>query len=168
MSRAAAAAHRAWRKLMPVFSTVFRYFVSNQDGSVMSAPISGGIPTTLASGQDPYGIAVDATSVYWTNTSEGTVMREPFVGGPPVILASEQPGPLGIAVDATRAYWAAGIDSTGDGNVMTMPLAGGMVTKLASAQNGPLSIAVDDTSVYWTDPGGDPIIGGKLVKIAKP
>jgi len=44
----------------------------------------GGTLTTLASGQNwPQGIAVDATSVYWTNYRGGTVMKVPTGGGTP-------------------------------------------------------------------------------------
>ncbi|HLK41474.1 MAG TPA: hypothetical protein VKU41_32215 [Polyangiaceae bacterium] len=41
-----------------------------------SVPRGGGTVTTLVSGLNrPYGIAVDATHVYWTNNGDGRVMK---------------------------------------------------------------------------------------------
>jgi hypothetical protein len=45
------------------------------NGTVMKAPIGGGTPTILVSGQNaPEDIVVDATSVYWS-THDGTIMK---------------------------------------------------------------------------------------------
>ena len=41
----------------------------------MKVPWMGGTPTTLVSTQNDVGIAVDATSVYWTDYIRGTVMK---------------------------------------------------------------------------------------------
>ena len=87
----------------------------------MKVALAGGSPVNLASEQSyPWGIAVDAASVYWTNYHGGEVMKVALAGGSPVTLASTQNGPRRIAVDATSVYWT----NNGDGTVMKVALGG--------------------------------------------
>jgi hypothetical protein len=141
-------------------------------GSVVSAPLAGGEPTTIASAQSiPGSIAVDSTSVYWA-TATG-LMMSPRGGGPPVTVApSRGSGDASLmAVSGRRAYWVDGppadacsFDDAGavvgaacTVSLMSVPLEGGAPTTLVSAPLStfyPTSLAVDGTSVYWTDCNG--------------
>ncbi len=106
--------------------------------------------TVLASGQAaPWGIAVDATSVYWTNSGDGTVMKAPIGGGTPSLLSSGGATPMPIALDTTNLYWG----DAGRGVVMKVPLGGGPASAVACCTGPLVSIALDGTNVYWTKGG---------------
>jgi hypothetical protein len=100
------------------------------------------------------GIAVDATSVYWTDQS-GPIMKVPVGGGSPVTVANGFT-PYVIAVDSTSIYWSE------SGTLKKVAIDGG--TPITLAQNNMASIwgiAVGSTGVYWTEGSN-----GSVMKIA--
>lgn len=151
------------------------YYVSQ--GKLMKVPRGGGVSTVLAEFQwNPWGIAVDSTSVYWTepegfrgmdggHVADGVVMRVSRLGGAPDKLISgitvhSVIGPQqNIALDETNIYWTDlgtfdGHDSA-DGSVNKISKAGGPAMTIASGEDAPYAIAADGTNVYWTAIGSN-------------
>ncbi len=160
-----------------------------ETGVVKSAPLAGGAATTLASGlSHPFGIAVNATNVFWaeqnsTSTGRGAV-RTVLIGGTCVgavgiagttcttLNTTPLNNPQYIALDATNVYFTElGTFDTvsgmrlSDGTINKVPLAGGAVTQLATGLNGPQTIAVDATNIYWAE-NANAVAGAGFVKKA--
>jgi sugar lactone lactonase YvrE len=127
----------------------------------------------LASEQNrPSGLAVDATSVYWSNSGghpaftrdagpNGSIMKVSVDGGSVTSLVSGLDSPSAIAVDQANIYWTEWYGSV----VKRLPLKGGEPITLASGKGALDNVVVDDTNVYWSDLGRGtvmkmPISGG--------
>jgi hypothetical protein len=151
---------------------------SSATPSVITAPtaVGPGLPglVTLAAGQTcPWGMAIDATSVYWTTCGDptsGNVLKVPKAGGDIVTLAAGD-RLSGIAVDGTSVYWVAGTFDASSGAIMKVPVGGGTPTTLTSRPGAPAHLAVDASYVYWAEqmPGSImkvPLTGGPPTQVA--
>jgi hypothetical protein len=130
-------------------------------GSTIDAPIDspptcnqtdgGGTPTLIASGQkQPFGVAVDGTSIYWGNQGDGTIVKCPLAGcggTPPQVIASGQSYPEAVHVQGNYVYWINFF-----GSLQRCPITGcgdaGVESYPATAGAG---FAVDSNNVYWTE-----------------
>jgi hypothetical protein len=97
--------------------------------TLLKVPVRGGSVTTLYSGDSTgvAGIALDATSVYWTNFSDepgwpGSVMKIPLGGGPTTTLAAGQYDTGDIVVDSASVYWTGVDDYSCTFRLMSAPL----------------------------------------------
>lgn len=79
-------------------------------GTVMQAPIAGGTPIVLATGQAwPSSIVTDApfggSSVYWADANGGAIYSTPIGGGTVKLFESGLYETQALAVDSHSVYW---------------------------------------------------------------
>ncbi|MBI5535764.1 MAG: hypothetical protein HY898_23735 [Deltaproteobacteria bacterium] len=136
-------------------------------GGIWKVAKTGGTATLISPQNFAYGLAIDATDVFFALSSDDKIMKMPKAGGAASELATAITGtPKGVALDADTVFWfevtdvvKVGKDGTG---------------KKSIAQNvvGTNSIAVDGSWVYFavfTNPGSIQKArtdGAKVVKLA--
>ena len=114
----------------------------------------------LATTNAPWGLAVDATTVYVAG--QGVTGLRPLVSVP---IAGGSPSPLTatscftVAIDETRVYWS---DGTSILSCAKRNCADSTTTLGRTSVGETHGIAVDATSVYWATTSG-----GKIMKVGK-
>ncbi|MBX3131111.1 MAG: hypothetical protein KF718_30605 [Polyangiaceae bacterium] len=125
-----------------------------------------GSPPVVLVGEahDAYGIALDASHVYFTrapSSGSGLVQRVPKTGGAVETLAAGQSRPRSLVVDQTHVYFT----TPTSGEVKRVRKDGAALTVLASFQNFPEGIAVAGSWLFWVRSSAP---GGKLMRLALP
>jgi hypothetical protein len=107
------------------------------------------------------GIAVDATSVYFTDigmgagivSPVGSVSKVPLRGGAVTTLASGQVDPEAIAVSGPYVYWTTRTPNnvTSSNLITRATLDGANPFGLVTGAGVPVDLAVDGSHVFWVD-----------------
>jgi hypothetical protein len=146
---------------LAVDSTNVYWTAAGTENRVYSAPLGGGTPQQLATGQgDPREIVLDNGVLYWGNFGIGSgntasVAHYSLPGGPAAQLVQNRPrGVWGVAVDSTHVYWAN--QTAGTISRDTIGTSTGAV-ELASLNQTPWDLVVDNTHVYWTNYDGSSV-----------
>jgi len=131
--------------------TTSAYFLRDTGDALQSAPLTGGVPSTLstASSGTTNAIASDGAYVYWAaNGTPGSIFKTPVGGGSTSTLASVGGVVTGLAVYGTDLYFTV----SSPGKVGRISLTDVFATQrtVASPEDGPSSLFVDGAGAVWT------------------
>ncbi len=119
---------------------------------------AGGASVRLLDWMGVFGIALDASHIYWAGH---TALRGTLAGdsiGSVGYLAPAGYDAWSVALDDTHVYLGISSIGAGPGAVMRVPKGSSTAQTLSAGQ--PYRVAVDDNDVYWTD-------SDKVMKVSK-
>ncbi len=123
-----------------------RYGVNN-NGRLSKIGLSDVDPTDLletGSGTRPYGVAADASALYWTNFQSHNVMTAGLDGSAPMALATLLTEPAALAANATHLCWSE------LGALLAMPKAGGTPNRIPRS-GIPRGVTAAPTHCYFAE-----------------
>jgi hypothetical protein len=129
---------------------------SGGTGGAADPPGSGpGSAQLLATTRAPWGVAVDATTVYVAAQMTGPLIAVPVAGGTPTQLATASV--FTVTIDETSIYWSDGR------SIYSCSKQGCAASTVALSPSGLAhGIAVDAANVYWANTSD-----GKVTKVGK-
>ena len=132
-------------------------------------------PGTVVNQVDnPQGVAVNATHIYWANDSYGEhrIGRAKLEGEeaievePKFFTPAASRAPFGVALDTTHIYFTSYAQGNNSGFVSRVPLEGGEEEELFIGDGSVRGVALDTTHVYWTNQGEEAIGRAGLAEFA--
>lgn len=130
---------------------------------VLGLTVASETNLTLVAADDPRGVAVDGTYVYWAETTLGTIGRAKLDGTEVNKSWLAIPtAPTFLAVDGTYIY--INHEEAGQRHIARAKLDGSGLNKTFIASIGLESrgVAVDGTFIYWAESSGQDIYRAKL------
>jgi hypothetical protein len=126
---------------------------TGQGGAVMKLPVAGGSAIPVASSQNKaFGLALNASNVYWSSASAGgTIQSLPLSGGSAAAVVGAANSPV-IAVNSTSLFFHdCPTENTWCAAVRRMPLSGGASQSIGTGTIQGF-LALNSAYLYWATP----------------
>jgi virginiamycin B lyase len=115
-------------------------------GRINEANLDGSNPHAIVTGNEPFGVAVDISHIYWADMLTGTINEANLDGSNSHAIVTGQNEPAAVAVDSSHLYWTNFSTST----INQANLDGSNPHTIISGQNNAFGMAVDSSHLYWT------------------
>ena len=136
----------------------------NPGGGILSMPLDGGTPNTIATFDgNARQLVISSTHAYWNVYADYGIYSAPLAGGTATVFFWDSNFDVsGIAIDADNLYYT---EESALGPVGVISLGGG-ATRVIATNNGTERAVSDGTYVYYTSANGDPpVFDGAVLRV---